>query len=134
MGTSYYKTDDGYIAVTSQSPKGFRGSLYIGRGGPIDAIVETCFSPQQLRRLAAVDLADVPAEWVEALGYDEPVEPEDDELVMLDEEGENLVALIPIRRAISRVVTPEPETGSDRFWYDLGLIIGMLLFLSLMFS
>lgn len=125
MKTTYYQTADGYIAVTNQSPRGFKGSLYIGKIGPLDKVTETAFSPQQLCKLTPVDLADVPAEWIEAFGYDEP-----DELVLLDEEGENLVALIPI----SRFVTPEPATGSPRFWYDLGLILGLILALSLIFS
>jgi hypothetical protein len=72
MKITYYKAGDGYIAVTKESPKGFKGILFIGKTGTLDKIVETAFEANQLRKLTKVTKADVPAEWVKALGYEEP--------------------------------------------------------------
>lgn len=72
MKITYYKAADGYAAVTSESPKGFKGILFIGKSGTLDKIVETAFEANQLRKMTKVAKADVPPEWVEAFGYEEP--------------------------------------------------------------
>jgi hypothetical protein len=80
MKVRYYANGcDGYIAVTDQSPKDFKGVLFIGkgpeRGGDPTSVVEQVFAINTLQKLTDVPLADVPAEWVLAFGYEYPVMP-----------------------------------------------------------
>lgn len=136
MDITYYRTELGYIAVTDESPKGFKDVLFIGRGGPLDDIEETAFEVHQLRKLKPVDRCDVPEVWLEALGYDhferEPDEPDD---ILLDPEGENLVAFIPVLRPRRppEYLSPPPRP-KNRLWFDIGLLLGMVIALILIFS
>lgn len=115
MTATYYKQGDHYIAVTGESPKGFKGVLLIGRG-PNDAgdIVEQVYAVNVLRTLQPVALRDVPEHWVVALGYDEVY----DELPVFDLEGEELLDLMPVPR----------RTTVKNGGRDLGCIIGLILF------
>lgn len=129
MKIAYFKTDTGYIAVTDESPKGFKDVLYVGKGGSINKIEEQVFEISQLRKLTKVNLKDVPDAWLLALGYDHPPMPKPEpkpapveEFPLLDADGENLVAYVPIRRRqLAVVVQP------DRTLYDAGLIIGLVI-------
>jgi len=80
MSITYYQDEHGgYLGVTGESPKGFRGIIFVGRGpepgGGPETMHEQAFATDQLGRLDRVDPWDVPAEWMEAIGYEEPVEP-----------------------------------------------------------
>ena len=80
MSITYYQDEhDGYLGVTEESPRGFRGIIFVGRGpdpgGGPETVYEQAYAADQLRRLERVDPRDVPAEWMEAIGYEEPVEP-----------------------------------------------------------
>jgi hypothetical protein len=85
MRITYYQDEHGgYLGVTEESPKGFTGVVFVGRGpqpgGGPETVSEQAYATDQLRRLRRVEPCDVPAEWMEAIGYEEPVvvEPEPD--------------------------------------------------------
>jgi len=80
MSITYYQDEHGgYLGVTGESPKGFRGIIFVGRGpepgGGPETVHEQAYATDQLGRLDRVDPWDVPAEWMETIGYEEPVEP-----------------------------------------------------------
>jgi len=80
MSITYYQDEHGgYLGVTDESPKGFRGVIFVGRGpepgGGPETVHEQGYATDQLGRLDRVDPWDVPAEWMEAIGYEAPVEP-----------------------------------------------------------
>jgi hypothetical protein len=79
--TYTYHLDEkgGYHGVTSTSPDGFSGALYVGMGpkpdqGP-ESVHEQAYSVRQVQKWKSVDLVDVPKEWCEAIGYEEQPEP-----------------------------------------------------------
>lgn len=98
MRVTYYQDEyGGYLGATEESPKGFKGVVFVGRGpqpgGGPEAVTEQAYAANQLRRLEPVDPCDVPAEWIEAIGYEEPVvveprqpepEPEREEVTVYD--------------------------------------------------
>ena len=98
MGVTYYQDEyGGYLGVTDESPKGFQGVVFVGSGprpgGGSETVHEQAYAPDQLRRLEQVEAGDVPAEWMEAIGYEEPVvvepykpepEPEPEEIIVYD--------------------------------------------------
>ena len=116
----YYRQNNQYIAVTDQSPAGFDGLVFVGRGGPLDNIQEQLYSAAVLT--APVNVNDVPAAWVTALGY-HTVE----DFPLLDEAGENLVAEIPVREPVTPVVSLTHQLSGDINWRDIGLLIGLAL-------
>ena len=129
MKIKYFQTDAGYIAVTDQCPKDFKGVLYIGKSGtdPLE-IEEAVFEPGQVRGLREIALVDMPAVWVVGFGYEKPVapkkpEPVVEEFPLFDPETGDLEAYIPIRRI---KIQPRPAKSS-RTAYDVGLIIGLLI-------
>ena len=80
MSISYYRDEHGgYLGVTEDSPKGFKGIVFVGRGsepgGGPETVHEQGYAADQLRRLEQIEPWDVPAEWMEAIGYEAPVEP-----------------------------------------------------------
>lgn len=92
MSTTYYKSGSGFIAVTSESPKGFKGVVFVGKGGQsLTTITEQAFSVQQLHGLPTIPLSQVPVEWVEAFGYDRV-----EELPIFDIAGDNLLDIAKI--------------------------------------
>jgi len=119
---TYYRTGDGYIAITNQSPAGFDGLVFVGRGGPLDNIQEQLFPVGLLT--APLDVNDVPPEWVRALGYHTVAD-----FPLLDEEGENLVAEIPVREHVVAIVPSSPQVAEDDPDYDVqvGLMIGLMI-------
>lgn len=138
MKIKYFEKGSGFIAVTDECPKGFKGVLYVGKEGTLDNIVEAAFEAGQLRKLRSVALSEVPAEWVLAFGYEKPpkpapkpepepeVEAEEPEVfdVILDEEGENVidVAPRPRRRPAAPVVVAAAGNGRD-IWFYAGVAI-----------
>jgi hypothetical protein len=139
MKTSYFAQGTGFIAVTDKSPKDFAGVLFIGKGGlTLDSISEQVFAPADVKKLQPVPKDGMPDEWLLAFGYDKPAkkpEPkppakpkvEYPEFPVLDEEGENLVALLPLRRGWPRAqVAEKPNRGKDG-WFVLGMILGAIL-------
>lgn len=136
---SYYRLDGGYVAVTDESPAGFEGMVFVGRGGPIDNIQDMLFTRDQLND--PVNVADVPPSWCTALGY-HVVE----DFPMLDAAGENLEAEIPVRvpvveRIQPRRPTPQPKQSwlhyfvfgdkdvQKQIGYLLGLVVLAVIFL-----
>jgi len=125
---SYYRHGGGYIVATDQSPAGFEGLVFVGRGGPLDNIQEQLFAVGVLTD--PVNVNDVPAEWVTALGY-HTVE----DFPLLDEAGENLVAEIPVRESVQPAERPvEPVVslarqlfGDKNIAFQVGLLIGLIL-------
>ena len=94
MSVTYYQDGHGgYLGLTEESPNGFKGVVFVGRGpqpgrGP-ESVSEQAYAVDQLRRLERV----VPAEWMAAIGYEEPVvvepckpepEPEPEEIIVYD--------------------------------------------------
>ena len=78
MSITYYQDEHGgYLGVTGESPKGFRGIVFVGRGpqpgGGPGTVHEQAYATGQLRRLKRVEPWEVPAEWMVAIGYEEPV-------------------------------------------------------------
>lgn len=93
MRVTYYQDEyGGYLGVAEESPKGFTGVVFVGRGplpgGGPETVSEQAYATDQLRRLRRVEPCDVPAEWMEAIGYEEPVvvepEPEPEEGTVYD--------------------------------------------------
>ncbi len=111
----YYRHDGGYIAVTDQSPEGFDGLVFVGRGGPLDAIEDTLFPADQLTD--PVQVGDVPPEWCAALGFHQV-----EDFPLLDAAGENLIAEIPVRVPI---FDDEPQSTQINPWYVAGAVIGL---------
>ena len=77
MSITYYQDEHGgYLGVTSESPQGFRGIVFVGRGpepgGGPETVHEQAYATDQLGRLERVVPCDVPAEWMEVIGYEEP--------------------------------------------------------------
>jgi hypothetical protein len=131
MKVAYFQTGMGYVAVTDESPKGFKDVLYVGKGGPLDKIEEQVFEATQIRRLTKVALKDVPDAWLLALGYDYPPMPAPEpkpspepalepveESPLFDPDTFDLLAYVPIRRQPAA----QASHGSS-----LGLIIGILI-------
>jgi|GEM_PF-6975961 len=80
MNVTYYQDEHGgYLGVTDESPKGFQGVVFVGcgpqPGGGPETVAEQAYAVDQLQRLEPIAPRDVPAEWMEAIGYEEPVEP-----------------------------------------------------------
>lgn len=149
MRVWYYQSDSGYIAITSQCPKGFRGMVFVGRGTPpgggLDAILEQGYSADQIKRMTPVAKSAVPDEWMSGLGYEKPVpkappkpaaKPQAapkprttvvvEEEAVFDEEGE-LLDLMPVRRRV--YVQPQVGVEDPRgaLIFLVGLIIGMVV-------
>lgn len=116
----YYRHNDGYIAVTDKSPAGFEGLIFVGRGGPIDHISEQLYSKDVLTD--PVDVHDVEPSWVSALGY-HTVE----DVPLLDEEGDDLVAEIPVREPVEEVEEWADGERVNPGWV-LGLIAGAIVY------
>jgi hypothetical protein len=111
----YYKLSGSYIAVTDQSPAGFEGVVFVGRGGPLDAVEDQLIARGIFQNKTPVDVADVPPEWVAALGYHKV-----DDFPLLDEKGDNLVAEIPVRVPVQEVSNSTQE-NPGWIW---GLLVG----------
>lgn len=116
---TYYRHGGGYIAVKDQSPDGFEGLVFVGRGGPIDAIEDQLFPADQLTD--PVQVGDVPQEWCQALGY-HAVE----DFPLLDEAGENLVAEIPVRVPLEDEEFVEPSNQINPY-FIVGMVIGAVI-------
>ena len=139
MEIRYFSKDDAFIAVTDISPKGFKGVVLIGKGptteGDITTVTEQAFAIETLKRLKVVPKHDVPDEWLEAFGYEAPdpkpqpvVEEIEDEVLILDESGENFVAAVPFISRRVRQPAPTPDEQADRrFYHNVGLIIGLVI-------
>ena len=96
MSVTYYQDEHGgYLGVTEKSPKGFKGVVFVGcgprPGGGPETVHEQGYATDQFRRLRRVEPCDVPAEWMEAIGYEEPVvvepykpDPEPEEVTVYD--------------------------------------------------
>ena len=72
MGTHYFLTPEGYVGLTDESPKGFRGVVFVGRGprgGGPETVCEQAFTVKD--DWQQVSANEVPDEWFEAIGYDE---------------------------------------------------------------
>ncbi len=133
----YYRHDGGYIAVTDESPAGFEGLVFVGRGGPLDGITDQLFASDVLTD--PVGVGDVPAEWCAALGYHAVKD-----FPLLDEEGANLIAEIPVREQIdpSPLRPAQPVVvdvslkgrflswlvGNDDRATQVGYVLGLILF------
>lgn len=86
MDIRYFKDGQQYIAVTSVSPRKFKGVLFVGKQarpgcGP-ETVYETAFATNQFEKWTAVEKDDVPPEWLKAFGYEleeiaEPTEPKE---------------------------------------------------------
>jgi len=131
MKITYYQADHGYIAVTDQSPPKFKDVLYIGKGsksgGSLTDITEQAYCVSQLAKMEILARKDVPADWVTALGYDQPVVVVE-EFPVVDECG-NLLDLMPIERYEYPTEVGTPEYV---FWLwvasiAVGFAIGVLL-------
>lgn len=121
---NYYRHDGGYIAVTDQSPAGFEGLVFVGRGGPIDNIGEQLYAADLLTDPVAV--ADVPPSWCTALGYHKV-----EDFPLLDAEGENLLAEIPVRTPIvTRIRRVQTQVVRDsNLYFQAGLMISIVIFI-----
>ena len=65
MKTTIYKEGDGYILATGESPKEFKGVLFVVWEGSIDNLTEGVRTLDQLKKLEETD--DIPDEWLDAL-------------------------------------------------------------------
>ena len=131
MRVKYFQTDAGYIAVTDECPKDFKGILYIGKQGTDPAQVEEGVStPDQVRGLREIPKAAMPAVWMLAFGYEKPVAPPKppkpepvEEFPLFDPESGDLLDYIPVKRLQFAPASATP----NRKPFDLGLIIGLLI-------
>lgn len=127
---NYYLHDDRYIRVSNQCPPGFKGVLYLGLAGPIDKIAEACFEAGQLKKMAKVSRDAVPAEWLLAFGETPPAPKPAPvlrtvEVPLLDDEGENLLAYIPV----TVEETPAGESDNTFAWGMLIVIVVGILWI-----
>ena len=126
--------DRGYIAVTSECPKGFKGVVYVGRGtkpgGGLDQIIEQAFPSDQIRKMKPVPKDQVPSAWLSGRGYEKPApkpapKPRPVEVVeeepVFDADGE-LIDLMPVRRVVYQA-----QNLSGEWAYLVGVIIGAAL-------
>jgi hypothetical protein len=81
---TYYRTPEGYVGLTDESPRGFKGVIFVGRGpkgGGPETVCEQGYVPGT--GWEQVDASEVPDEWIEALGYEQrPLQPEPDRMRM----------------------------------------------------
>jgi hypothetical protein len=121
----YFQTECGYLAVTNESPRDFKGVLFIGKFGTDPTKVEeVVITPEQVHNLPEIAKADMPAVWMTAFGYESPITPEPEQIEewpLLDDDGENLLAYIPVRRSASTACQPRPWS------FQVGLVIGLLI-------
>lgn len=147
MKVTYFIQDTGFIAVTDVCPKGFKGVVLIGKGpttvGDITTVAEQAYAVETLKKLKVVSKAKVPDEWLEAFGYEAPspkpapqpeaapeIEEFQDEVLILDQDGENFVAAVPFINR--RVRQPSPIIPGDvllfrKRCYDAGLVLGLVI-------
>lgn len=78
----YFRTEDGYVALTERVIPGDHGPFRVGRGPhwrhdnpPLESIQTFHYGLCQIARWEKVDREDVPDEWVEVLGYEEVAKP-----------------------------------------------------------
>ncbi len=129
MKVKYFKTDDGYMVVTDKSPKDFKGVLYICKHGTDPTNVkEDVFEPGQVQKLREIAKGDMPAEWLLAFGYHQPVQPKPapveeivEEPLFNPEEPYELWSYIPVKRQ------RQPIIQGNRTSFDIGLIIGLII-------
>lgn len=117
MKISYYLEGQSYVAVTNQSPAGFKDVVFVGR----DASGERLFAYNQIEKLTPVAKDQVPDEWRLKLGYEPQVVTE--ELPIFDEAGDELQAEIPVRRIVT-YVSPAEQARADRE-VAIGFVIGI---------
>lgn len=130
---SYYLDDQGgYHGITEECPPKFKGVLFVGRGGKTpDTVHEQVYALNVLQKMASVPVSDVPDEWLLAIGYDAPLEPEPEPL---PEPEINFYGSDPDRQVIDITWWPfagstppaKPQTAEERFWQDV-VVLGMAL-------
>jgi len=77
MKITYYKTSEGYVALTTRCPAGFQDVVFVGRGpkgGGPETVCEQGFSPSG--DWVEIPAEEVPDDWFEALGYEKRPESE----------------------------------------------------------
>ena len=87
MKVTYFRDPfGGYHGVTDESPKGLTGCICAGRGpeeqGGIETIKERAYAVKQVQKWTRVE--EVPAEWLEEIGYEVRPEPEFEPEVKLE--------------------------------------------------
>lgn len=127
MKITYYQVDHGYIAVTDQSPPKFKHVLYIGKGsksgGSLTDITEQLYDANRLTKMEIVARKAVPADWIAALGYEQPVVVTED-FPVVDECG-NLLDLMPVERYEYPTEAGTPEYV---FWvWVASLVVGFVI-------
>lgn len=133
MKVKYFQTDNGYLAVTDQSPKDFKGILFIGKIGtdPLN-VKEDVFTSEQVLKFREIAKADMPAVWMLAFNYEKPVAPKKPPVEVVEEplfdpDTFDLIAHIPVKREL---VTNLPRQGMG--WPQAaGLITGLALWVIL---
>jgi len=70
----FYREGDGYLMVTGESPKGFKGILFVVWEGDIDDLKEGVRTLDQLKDLEEVD--DIDWEWYQAFAQRAGFDPE----------------------------------------------------------
>jgi len=75
---TYYKTPEGYVGLTNDSPRGFKGIIFVGKGpkgGGPETVCEQAYPTTQMKDWEEMDALAVPDDWFEAIGYEERVKP-----------------------------------------------------------
>lgn len=69
---AYFRTADGFIGVTDESPKGMKNVVFAGRGPlsgkGIESVCDQAYATTQLEKLERVESSAVPDEWLCAIG------------------------------------------------------------------
>jgi hypothetical protein len=63
----YYREGDGYILMTGECPKGFKGVMFVVWEGDLGNLKEGVRMADQLKTLEEVD--EIPGDWVAAFGH-----------------------------------------------------------------
>lgn len=109
MKPTIYKTNDGYILATGESPKEFKDFLFVVWEGPIDGLAEGVKTRDELKKLERAD--EVPDKWIDAFA--------DAAGVCLDAlrgcDPEPQPAKPPIRRSARRAAPARRDNAMDEF-------------------
>ena len=74
---AYFRTDDGFLGVTNESPKGMEGLVFAGRGPQpgqgIESVHEQGYAKNQLDRMKRIEADDVPDDWFVVIGLEKRI-------------------------------------------------------------
>ena len=120
MKITYYRDPfGGYHCITDESPRGLAGCVCAGRGpeergGGIETIKERAYAVKHLRKWDHV--AEVPNEWLEAIGYEVVSESVPEPLPEITSEPVSEPENVKLEFAPCKDIIPEKYKKDPVFW------------------